>query len=513
MEYLLEMKHIRKEFAGAAVLEDGNLRIRPAEIHALLGENGAGKTTMMNILFGMEKIRHTGGFDGEIWFEGQRVKIGCLQDAANLGIGMVHQELLLMEELTVAENLMLNQEPLKDTWFSRVFGMDFKKIDQKALKEKAEEFCSILGIELDVKRKVGDFSVAIRQLIEIGREIGRKKTRLLILDEPTASLNEEEAGRMLQVMKKLKEQGMAILLITHRLEEVKRIADRVTILREGRTVAEADCEETTIAQMEEWILGRAIEKKEQKEGQKKKEMILSIRNLKGKFRTERLNGIQMDVYKGEIVGIGGLAGQGRTALAKVLTGLWEGNGKIIINGQERKQNTTSFYEAGMAFVSEERKENGLLLESSIMENICIGAMACQGRFLKKFLFFSLEDRKKMKQWTKEMIRLLDIRCRGVWQKTKNLSGGNQQKVALARAFTLEPQILVLSDITRGIDVGAKEKIMEFLLTQNREKNTTILLFGSELEELKQFCHRVVLVQDGTLQSLENWEKEKGEKIL
>lgn len=509
MQYLLEMRQIKKEFDGIPVLQEGNLKIRPGEIHALLGENGAGKTTLLHILLGMKKIQNTGGFSGEILWEGKPVKIASSRQAMAMGIGMVHQEFLLLDSFSVAENIGLNQEPVKKTWFSRIFGKEFEKIENVVLKERGEKALSLLGLKLDQDYLAGMLSVSSRQMIEIARELSREQRKILLFDEPTAALSEKEARRLLQVMRQLADKGIAILLITHRLDEVKQIADSVTILRNGKTVMECACADISIQEMAQQMIGRAMVQKEKQRTTLTEKTILTIQGMKGNYGIEQIKGVDLEVRKGEILGITGLAGHGRTAFAKILMGLAKADGEMKV--KEKRVpigNVKSAIEAGMAFVGEERKENGLLLGSSIEENICISAIILQNKFIWKNLLFHFEDGKAKTEWARKMIEKLDIRCSGPKQKVSMLSGGNQQKVALARALTLKPEILVVSEMTRGIDVGAKQKILEILLEQNKKDGLTMITIGSELEELKKICHRIAVIHKGRIQGILDAEAEE-----
>lgn len=497
MEKILEMRHIKKEYLNIPVLNDVNLTVTKGEIHALLGENGAGKSTLMNILFGLDKIRRTGGYSGEIIFEGKQLNRKNHKYALDLGIGMVHQELYLIDNFTAEQNISLNHEKTTPTFFSKIFGKSFETIDKTALKKNSDSALSDLGIKLDAKEPVGIFSSGQRQMVELAREISRKDLKLLVFDEPTAALNEKEAENLLQIMKKLSCSGISILFITHKLNEVMRVADSITILKEGKTKAELLVKDTTKEEIARLMIGKSAVEMTKKKNVNVSKTMVSISGLMAKNNTEPLYDINLKIYEGEMFGIGGLAGEGRSSLGRALCGGLLTEGELNINGNVvNPNNIKSLYQSKMAFVGEDRRKNGILSRSSVMENICFSALQTQNRFLKKQSIIPIVDKKEMKEWSEKMVELLDIRCSALTQPAGELSGGNQQKIALARALTLEPDVLVVCDVTKGVDIGARQKILETLRILNQTKNMTVLMFSSDLSELRSMCSRIAIIKGG-----------------
>ena len=308
---VLSMKNIGKAFSGNQVLQDVSMDIMPGEIYALCGENGAGKSTLMNILFGMPVISSTGGYTGKVYLEGEEVHIKSPQDAIVHGIGMVHQEFMLIPGFSVGENIKLNREPLKSGALSRVFGKNLRNVDFEKIREDSREALDKLGVDLDVNADVQSLPVGYMQFVEIARELDKSNIKLLILDEPTAVLTESEAEIVLGIIKRLSKMGIAVLLITHRIGEIMEVADTVTILRDGVNVKTMKIADTTAGEIAELMVGRelvAVQRQDKNESEEeKKEVAVSIRNMKVEMPGERVTGIDLDVYKGEILGVGGLA--------------------------------------------------------------------------------------------------------------------------------------------------------------------------------------------------------------
>lgn len=494
---VLEMKNISKNYGENIILQDISLSLMPGEIHALLGENGAGKSTLMNILFGMPVIHSTGGFGGEILINGKQANIQSPIDAMNQGIGMVHQEFMLISSFTVTENIKLNREDLKDNFMAKVFGKDYRFLNSKKMNADARIALDKIGIGLDEKQLVEGLPVGYMQFIEIAREIDKENMQILVFDEPTAVLAESEAEKLLETMKKLAASGVTIIFITHRLDEVIEVADTVTILRDGKVAASLKKEETNVIQLAELMVGRKVENITAKEDVKTdKKTILQVKNLKVDMPGEKVKGVDLDIYEGEILGIGGLAGQGKIGIANGIMGLYESQGDILFEGKKLELNAPGkSLEAGLAFVSEDRRGVGLLLDQSIEANIAITAIGVQGQFLTPFGFFKLQNTRKIRQHAKQMIEKLDIRCTCSVQPTGQLSGGNQQKVCLARALTLNPKVLFVSEPTRGIDIGAKRLVLDLLL-ELKKQGLTVIITSSELAELRSVADRIAIVSEG-----------------
>lgn len=503
-EYILQLQAIGKSFYGNAVLRNVNLSVKPGEIHALVGENGAGKSTLMNILFGMPVIKDTGGFEGQVILGGQPVKMESPRHAMELGIGMVHQEFMLLPGFTATENIKLNREITTKNPVSAVFGKEFEKLDQKAMRKDSKEAIGKLGLSIEDWVAVAGLPVGYKQFIEIAREIDKKNVRLLVLDEPTAVLTESEADKLLDAMRRLAASGIAMLFITHRLDEVLAVADNITILRDGEVVATMPRKDAKVERIAEIMVGRSIEKIDLPKRAKEpsdEDFILTITDLKVNMTGENVKGIDLKVRRGEILGIGGLAGHGKVGVANGVMGLFPAAGSVSKDGLPVRLNKP--YEAlssRMAFVSEDRRGTGLLLDDSVELNMAMTAMQVQDKFLKPGPLRSLRlaDNDGIRDFADKMIDELDIRCTGASQPVKRLSGGNQQKVCLARAFALQPELMWVSEPTRGIDVGAKELVLDQLVKFNREFGMTIVMTSSELAELRKICDRIVIVYEGKI---------------
>lgn len=501
---VIELKNIEKEYFGNKVLKGVNLAVKAGEIHALVGENGAGKSTLMNIVFGMPVIYSTGGFCGEILIDGKKVEIKSPKDAMDLGIGMVHQEFMLLPGFTITENIKLNREILKDNIVSKIFGSSLKTLDIESMRRDAKKALSDLGMSVDDWLPVAGLPVGYMQFVEIAREIDKQNVRLLVFDEPTAVLTESEADKLLDAMKILAAKGIGILFITHRLNEVLAVADRITVLRDGEEVGTMNREEATIEKIAQMMVGRKVERieKKHKASDGPDEIIMSIRNLHVDMPGELVKGINLDIKKGEILGIGGLAGQGKIGIANGIMGLYRARGEVYKNNVKIElNNPKKAIENKLAFVSEDRRGVGLLLDASIEMNIAMTAMQIQDKFLKPFIGikrFKLIDEKEVRNYAEKLIKDLDIRCTGPTQFTRRLSGGNQQKVCIARALTLEPDILFVSEPTRGIDIGAKKLVLDLLVKLNEERGMTIVMTSSELGELRSICDRIAIVYDGRI---------------
>jgi simple sugar transport system ATP-binding protein len=496
---LLQMKNITKLYTENRVLNQVSLSIKEGEIHGLVGENGAGKSTLMNILFGMPVIHSTGGFEGEMLFNGRSFLPKSPEEAMNLGIGMVHQEFMLIPGFTITENIKLNREKTKPTFVSKIFGERLEKLDLNAMAKDARKSLDKLNMSIDEYLPVAGLPVGYMQFIEIAREIDKSKLKLLILDEPTAVLAETEAAQFLDIINKLSEMGISILFISHRLDEIKKITDSITILRDGEVVKTIETSEISIADMAGLMVGRNIEmiRKKKNERNAGDEYILEIKDFKVNMPGERVKGLDLKVRKGEILGLGGLAGQGKIGIANGIMGLYETSGTIIKNGNKLPlNNPREILHSSIAFLSEDRRGVGLLLDDSIEFNIGFSSLEVQNKFLKKIGPLNLIDEKKIREYALKMIEELDIRCTGPKQHTRYLSGGNQQKVCIARALTLEPDLLLISEPTRGIDIGAKKLVLDTLVKLNKKLNMTVIITSSELGELRQVSDRIAIIYNG-----------------
>ena len=500
----LEMRDISTEYFGNKDLRSVNLSVAPGEIHGLVGENGAGKSTLMNILFGMPVIRNTGGFEGRIFIDGEPVEVNSPYDALELGIGMVHQEFMLLPGLTITENIKINREIVKDNLLSKMLGKKLGILDFERMRKDARKALDRVELNIDEMLPVLGLPVGFMQFIEIARELDKDSLRLLILDEPTAVLTEKDAEMLIEVMKKLSREGISILFITHRLNEVLRVADNITVLRDGEVVGKLPSSEATIEVLAELMVGRKVDiSARARRGFKGDgEPILTIKDLHVDMPGERVSGLSLNVHDGEILGIGGLAGHGKIGIANGIMGLYPARGHVHVAnyGEVELNSPLSALSSGMAFVSEDRRGMGLLLDETIELNIVVQALLSRGKFLKKYLF-NMIDRELIRKHALKMIKDLDIRCTGPNQIVRRLSGGNQQKVCIAKALTLEPSILFVSEPTRGIDVGAKKIVLDLLLQLNQELGVTIIMTSSELAELRSICDRIAIIYRGRLQGI------------
>jgi len=497
---LLEFKNVSKFYAENKVLSNVSFDIRPGEIHALLGENGAGKSTLMNILFGMPVIHSTGGFEGEVALDGKKVEIKSPFDAMALGIGMVHQEFMLIPGFTIAENIKLNREIEKNNALnsvtSRLFGKRMKTLDFKSMNKDARAALDRLDMGIEEFTLVKGLPIGYMQFVEIAREIDKTGLKVLVLDEPTAVLTESEADSLLEAMRKISASGIAIVFISHRLNEIIDVADRLTILRDGEHVITKDVKDTNTLEIAEYMIGRkvSIERSTDQARELGDEIMISVKDLHVAMPNERVRGVSFDVRKGEIFGIGGLAGQGKLGVANGIMGIYEAKGDVTIGGKPMPLNhTRKMLDSGVAFVSEDRKGIGLLIEEPIEDNIMFTAMTVHSEFLTKI---GLSDKNAIREHALKMIKELDIRCASEKQPSGRLSGGNQQKVCVARALTQKPTMLFVSEPTRGIDIGAKKLILDLLLELSREQNMTIIMTSSELAELSSICDRIAIVCEG-----------------
>lgn len=496
---LLSLKNVSKEYSGNRVLKDINIELKKGEILALIGENGAGKSTLMNILFGMPVIHTTGGYEGTIEIEGEKVNIKTPHDAMAYGIGMVHQEFMLVPGFTITENIKLNREITKPNPVSMVLGKRLESLDFEKMNRDARNALDVLDMNIDEFMPVAGLPVGHMQFIEIAREIDKEGIKILVFDEPTAVLAEAEAKNLLSAIKKLSQKGIGIIFISHRLDEIIEVADKVVVLRDGEHVSTKPIKETDKYEIAQLMVGRkiSIERKDSENKIVSNETILSIKDLQVSMPGERVKGVDLEVKKGEIVGIGGLAGQGKLGIANGLMGIHPSKGEIVFDGEKLTLNDAkAAIQSGLAFVSEDRKGVGLLLDESIEGNIVFSAMQTRNDFLIKVGPFGFIDSAKIRQHAKKMIKDLDIRCTSPLQRAGRLSGGNQQKVCVARALTLNPQLLLVSEPTRGIDIGAKKLVLDLLKQLNEEYGMTIVMTSSELAELRSICDRIVIICEG-----------------
>ena len=497
------MRGIKKDFFGNQVLTDINFTLGAGQVLGLCGENGAGKSTLMKILFGMDVIRETGGYGGDVLINGEKVTFNTPFDALAAGIGMVHQEFSLVPGFTATENILLNREPQKKNVISEVFGERLNTLDYKEMDRRATAAIEKMGVEIDAKMVISSMPVGHKQFTEIARELSKDQLKLLILDEPTAVLTEKEAEALLSSIRGMAARGISVIFITHRLHEILAVCDQVVVMRDGHVVRDVPARETSVDDITRWMVGRDVKSgaapAEAKAEDTSARTIMSIKNLWVDMPGETVRDVSLDVREGEILGIGGLAGQGKLGIPNGIMGLYEAGGAVEFDGKKIElNNPRKCLDASLAFVSEDRREVGLLLDESLEWNVAFPAMQIQDKFLKLLMggMVKWRDEKAIRKVTQKYIDQLQIKCTSSKQKAKELSGGNQQKICLAKAFALEPKFLFVSEPTRGIDVGAKSLVLNALKQFNRESGVTVVMISSELEELRQTCDRIAIVSGG-----------------
>ena len=500
---LLEMRNIKKDFFGNQVLEDINFTLEAGEVLGLVGENGAGKSTLMTILFGMDVIRETGGYGGDVLLNGETVRFSTPFDALAAGIGMVHQEFSLIPGFSAKENILLNREPQKKTILSEVFGDRLNTLDYKEMDKRAEAAIEKMGVHIDADMRISDMPVGHKQFTEIARELSKDQLKLLILDEPTAVLTEKEADALLDSIRGMSKRGISVIFITHRLHEILSVCDKVVIMRDGHVVKDTPAKETNVDEITKAMVGRKVDTSVSQDivDHSDAKTIMAIRKLWVDMPGEIVRNVNLDIKEGEILGIGGLAGQGKLGIPNGVMGLYEAGGTVEFDGKPIPlNNPRKCLDEQLAFVSEDRRGVGLLLDETLEWNVAFPAMQIHNKFLKSYLggLVKWRDEKAIHEVTEQYIDELKIKCTSSKQKARELSGGNQQKVCLAKAFALEPKFLFVSEPTRGIDVGAKALVLEALKKFNRESGITVVMISSELEELRTTCDRIAIVSGGRI---------------
>ncbi len=466
---ILRLSGVRKRFAGVVALDGVDFELRAGEIHALLGENGAGKSTLIKILAGIHQPD-----EGIINFDGKRVGIRDVATADQLGIRVIHQELSLAPNLSVAENIFLGREPQR-----------FRLLDRARMFREAERLRDELGLKEigDVTTRVSELSVAKQQLVEIARALS-VRARVLVLDEPTASLSAAETERLFEILRQLRLQGVGIIYISHRLEEIQRLSGRITVLRDGKSIGTQSAAEISQAELIRWMVGRELSEHYPRPPWKPRDVALSVRGL----RNSRVNDVSFELRYGEELGFAGLVGSGRTELAQTLFGILSlESGEILVDGKRvtlRQPNDA--LNAGIVLVPEDRKRQGLIMTGSIGFNLALpqtrGGYVNSGR---------------QAEIAQRAARDFAIKATGPNQPVMNLSGGNQQKVVVAKWMERRPKILILDEPTRGVDVGAREEMFG-IIRGAIEQGMAVLLISSDLPEVMNLSHRLALYRDGRI---------------
>ena len=482
-EYAIQMKGITKTFPGIIANDNVNLDVRTNEVHAILGENGAGKSTLMSVLFGAYEAD-----SGEIFIKGRKVDIKSPNVATELGIGMVHQHFKLVHNYTVTENIVLGREPRNK------FGI----LSLKAAEKKVSELSDRYGLSVDPNAKIDDISVGQQQRVEILKTL-YSDSDIIILDEPTAVLTPQEIDELMEIIRTLKREGKTIVLITHKLKEIKAVADRCTVLRRGRYIGTVDINENTSEQdLATMMVGRPVRFDIDKAPSKPGKIVLEIKNLsvKDSIGTLKVKDLSLAIRKGEILGIAGVDGNGQTELLYALSGLSKPeSGSIILDGRDITDFTIrERIQNGIGHIPEDRQKHGMVAGLTIAEN-----MVLKDYYTDKYTGrFGILDYKKIEQNAEKLIAEFDIRSgQGAVTLAGSLSGGNQQKVIVAREISLSPDVLLIAQPTRGLDVGAIEYIRRRIVSE-RDKDRGILLVSFELDEIMNLCDRIATISKGSI---------------
>ncbi|MEJ5272622.1 MAG: sugar ABC transporter ATP-binding protein [Spirochaetota bacterium] len=499
--YILEMKNITKKFPGVLALNDVNFSVKKGEIHCLVGENGAGKSTLMKILSG---VYPHGQYEGSIFFDGKQVKFNSIKDSEITGIGIIYQELALVPEMTVYENIMLGHEITKGI-----------SIDIHEMIKVVSSLLELVHLKINPTEKIKELGIGQQQLVEIAKALYRK-AKLLILDEPTAALNEDDCNNLLNIIRKLKNQGVTCILISHKLKEVLEIGETITVLRDGKTICTLEKGKDEISEqiLIKHMVGRSIENIYPERNTKPSEkIILKIKDWNAidlKKNRKILDNINIEVKEGEIVGLAGLVGSGRTEFARSIFGNPD---KFIVSGEIEFKNKSykfnqpsSAIKAGIAYASEDRKKNGLILVQNVKNNIVI---TNQKRVSNK-IGIVIDEEEILAADT--YVKSLKIKTPSILQLVNYLSGGNQQKVSIAKWLFASPSLLILDEPTRGIDVGSKYEIYN-IMNDLVSQGMSIIMISSELPEILGMSDRIYVISNGKLAGMLEKKEATQEKII
>lgn len=477
-EVILSMKHITKRFPGVVALDEVSFDVHVGEVHALVGENGAGKSTLMNIMSGIYT-----GFEGQILFNNTPVTFHNTRDAQHTGIAMIHQELNLIPELTVYENIFLGRE-------HKTLGTI---INRRSMRHTAEKLMSDLGLDIDTNRPISRLRVGQRQLVEIAKALN-VNARIIIMDEPTSALSDTEVEYLFNVIRSLRARNVAVIYISHRLDEIFTLADRITVLRDGKVAGSSHAKDMTRRQLINLMVGRDLEVLYPKEDVELGSEMLRVENLNlRQGRSQLLKDVSLYVNQGEIVGVAGLMGAGRTQLLEAIFGVYPTravSGKLWLEGREVKiRSPKAAIRRGIGLIAEDRKGQSLVLERPVSENASLAA-------LRRFAYLSsVVNQRAERRSVSKVVQDLRIKTPGIKTLVGNLSGGNQQKVVVAKFLLAKIKLFLLDEPTRGIDIGAKAEIYN-LVGQLAKQGTAFLLVSSELPELLAVCDRIYVLCDG-----------------
>lgn len=490
-KYLLEMENISKEFPGVKALDGVNLKVRPSSVHTLMGENGAGKSTLMKCLFGIYKKD-----GGKISLDGKEINFVSAKDALENGVSMVHQELNQVTQRNVLDNIWLGRFPMKGLF-----------VDEKKMYDDTVRIFKDLDINVDPRMKVADLSVSQRQMIEIAKAVSYN-SKIIVMDEPTSSLTENEVEHLFKIINKLRKEGCGIIYISHKMEEIKKISDDITIMRDGKWVATESVENLTTDQIINMMVGRDLTNRFPKKDNSVKEVILKVENLTA-LNQPSVKEASFELHKGEILGVAGLVGSKRTDVIETIFGVREkSSGTIIINGKEvRNKNPKEAIRNGFALVTEERRATGIFSMLDIKVNSIISNLDSY-----KTKVLGLLDNKKMIEDTKWVIDSMRVKTPTQGTQIGTLSGGNQQKVILGRWLLTQPDVLMLDEPTRGIDVGAKYEIYQ-LMIELAKKDKGIIMVSSEMPELLGVTDRILVMSNGRVAGIVKTSETTQEEIL
>ena len=490
LKYVLEMENISKEFPGVKALDNVQLKLKPGTVHALMGENGAGKSTLMKCLFGIYEKN-----SGKILLDGVEVNFKSTKEALENGVSMVHQELNQVLQRNVLDNIWLGRYPMKGFF-----------VDEKKMYNDTINIFKDLDIKVDPRKKVADLPIAERQMIEIAKAVSYK-SKVIVMDEPTSSLTEKEVDHLFKIIKKLKESGVGIIYISHKMEEIKMISDEITILRDGKWISTNDVSKISTDQIISMMVGRDLTERFPKKDNIVKEMILEVKNLTA-LNQPSIQDVSFELYKGEILGIAGLVGSKRTEIVETIFGMRpKEHGEIILNGKTVKnRNPEEAIKNGFALVTEERRSTGIFSMLDIAFNSVISNL---DRYKNKFKLLKNKDIEKDTKWIVDSMR---VKTPSYSTKIGSLSGGNQQKVIIGRWLLTEPEVLMLDEPTRGIDVLAKYEIYQ-LMIDLAKKDKGIIMISSEMPELLGVTDRILVMSNGRVAGIVKTSETNQEEIM
>ena len=490
LKYVLEMENISKEFPGVKALDNVQLKLKPGTVHALMGENGAGKSTLMKCLFGIYEKN-----SGKILLDGVEVNFKSTKEALENGVSMVHQELNQVLQRNVLDNIWLGRYPMKGFF-----------VDEKKMYNDTINIFKDLDIKVDPRKKVADLPIAERQMIEIAKAVSYK-SKVIVMDEPTSSLTEKEVDHLFKIIKKLKESGVGIVYISHKMEEIKMISDEITILRDGKWISTNDVSKITTEQIISMMVGRDLTERFPKKDNTTKEMILEVKNLTA-LNQPSIQDVSFELYKGEILGIAGLVGSKRTEIVETIFGIRpKEHGEIILHGKTVKNKSPEdAIKNGFALVTEERRSTGIFSMLDVAFNSVISNL---DRYKNKFKLLKNKDIEKDTKWIVDSMR---VKTPSYSTKIGSLSGGNQQKVIIGRWLLTEPEVLMLDEPTRGIDVLAKYEIYQ-LMIDLAKKDKGIIMISSEMPELLGVTDRILVMSNGRVAGIVKTSETNQEEIM